>query len=205
MKPAQEIVFKTSDVAYAVDREGLIVAWNRAAENVFGYPDTHAMGKKCWELLCGEDSFGNQYCCEGCPVMNSAFNNRSVNCFHIKFKTASRETKSFAVSALLLSSASGNDIMVHLCRNEPNGNTKPLNGNGSAKTRPTAQSMRGNLTQREHEILILLAEGNSTREMSSAMGISTHTVRNHIQNVLFKLQVSSRLKAINLSRRMGVI
>jgi DNA-binding CsgD family transcriptional regulator len=30
-------------------------------------------------------------------------------------------------------------------------------------------------------------------------------VRNHAQNVLFKLQVNSRLKAINLSRRLGMI
>lgn len=205
MIPVQEIVFKTSEVAYAVNREGLIVAWNRAAENVFGYPDTHAMGKKCWDLMCGEDLFGNQYCCEGCPVMNSAFNNKSVNCFNIKYRTASLEMKGFAVSALLLNSADGNDIMIHLCRVELDGTTTPPNGNGSSKTRPRVQSRRGNLTQREHEILLLLAEGNSTGEISSALRISTHTVRNHIQNVLFKLQVSSRLKAINLSRRLGVI
>ena len=203
MKIAQEIIFKTSEIAYAVNRDGRIVAWNRAAEKVFGYPDTATMGKKCWELLCGEDSFGNRYCCEGCPVLNSAFDNRSVNCFRLKFKTASLEMKNFAVSALLLSSATGNDIMVHLCRSEPNKEDKPLNG--SAKTQAPSQNQRGNLTQREHEILILLAEGNSTKELSSALRISTHTVRNHVQNVLFKLQVSSRLKAINLSRRLGII
>lgn len=203
MKPVQEIAFKTSEVAYAVDRKGRIVAWNRAAENVFGYPDNEALGKKCWELLCGEDSFGNRYCCEGCPVLNSAFDNKSVNCFNIKFKTAALEMKEFAVSALLLSSEAGVDLMVHLCRSESGIEHKPLNGYSGNGVRPPKR--RGNLTQREHEILALLAEGDSTDEISSTLRISKHTVRNHVQNVLFKLQVSSRLKAINLSRRLGMI
>jgi DNA-binding CsgD family transcriptional regulator len=203
MKLAQEIIFKTSEAAYAVNREGQIVAWNRAAENVFGYPSTETIGKKCWELMCGRDSFDNEYCCEGCPVRSSAFANKSVNGFHIKFRTASLEMRDFTVSALLLRSAAGNDIMVHLCRNKPSNENKPLNG--SAKSQAPSQNPRGNLTQRECEILILLAEGSSTEEMSSTLCISKHTVRNHIQHILFKLQVSSRLKAINLSRRLGVI
>jgi len=203
MKPAQEIAFKTSEVAYAVNREGRIVAWNHAAENVFGYTTNEALGRKCWELLCGEDSYGNRYCCEGCPVLNSAFDCKSVNCFNIKFKTASLEMKEFAVSALLLSSEAGVDLMVHLCRSASGIKHKPLNGYSANGSKPP--SARGNLTRREHEILTMLAEGDSTDEISSALQISKHTVRNHIQNVLFKLQVSSRLKAINLSRRLGMI
>ena len=202
-KPKQEIIFKTSEIAYAVDRKGKIVAWNRAAENIFGYPDHEALGKKCWDLLCGKDSFGNQYCCEGCPVLNLAFDNKSVNCFHIKFKTASLEMKEFTVSALLLSSEAGVDLMVHLCRSEPGIEYKPING--FSRTPSPRTTRRGNLTHREQEILELLAEGNSTGEISSALRISSHTVRNHVQNVLFKLQVNSRLKAINLSRRLGMI
>lgn len=203
MKPAQEIIFKTSEVAYAVNREGRIVAWNRAAENVFGYADNEALGKKCWELLCGEDSFGNPYCCEGCPVLNLAFDNKSVNCFRVAFRTASLEMKDFAVSALLLSSEAGVGLMVHLCRSEAGIEHRPING--YSQYRPAAAERRGNLTPREVEVLSLLAEGNNTDEIASALGISNHTVRNHIQNVLFKLQVNSRLKAINLSRRLGLI
>ena len=203
MKTSQEIVFKTSEIAYAVNRDGQIVAWNRAAENVLGYTENEALGKKCWELLRGEDSFGNQYCCEGCPVLNLAFDNKSVNCFRVALKTASLEMKELAVSALLLSSDAGVDLMVHLCRNEPGIDHKPINGFSKHRTASTAR--RGNLTNREVEVLSLLADGNSTDEVSKSLQISGHTVRNHIQNVLFKLQVNSRLKAINLSRRLGLI
>lgn len=203
MKSSQEIVFKTSEIAYAVNREGSIVAWNRAAEKVLGYTDKEALGKKCWELLGGEDSYGNQYCCEGCPVLNQAFSDKSVNCFRVSFKTASLEMKDFAVSALLLSSEAGVDLMVHLCRNEPGIEHKPLNGYSKHQAAPTAG--RGNLTSREIEVLSLLADGSGTNEISSSLRISGHTVRNHIQNILFKLQVNSRLKAVNLSRRLGLI
>jgi len=203
MKRPQEIVFKTSEIAYAVNRDGYIVAWNRAAENVLGYTHKEALGKRCWELLCGEDSFGNQYCCEGCPVLNLAFDNKSVNCFRVTFKTASLEMKDFAVSALLLSSDTGVDLMVHLCRNESGTKHKLTNGFSKQRTAPLAR--RGNLTTREIEVLSLLAEGNSTSEVSSSLQLSAHTVRNHIHNVLFKLQVNNRMRAINLSRRMGLI
>lgn len=203
MKSVQEITFKTSEIAYAVTREGKIIAWNRAAENVFGYPDTKAIGKKCWELLRGEDAFGNAYCCEGCPIRTAAFNNRSVNCFHIKFKTASHEIKDFAVSALLLKGATGNDVMVALCRCNNSEIYKPVSDSG--QSRAPSPRQRGNLTQREQEVLFLLSEGHATTEISSSLGISTHTVRNHVQHILSKLQVQSRLKAINLSRRLGMI
>ncbi len=76
---------------------------------------------------------------------------------------------------------------------------------GFSKNRIAPPARRGNLTNREIEVLSLLAEGNSTNEVSSSLQISGHTVRNHIQNVLFKLQVNNRLKAINLSRRLGMI
>lgn len=51
------------------------------------------------------------------------------------------------------------------------------------------------LTRREYMVLELLVEGSSTREMAHRLGVSPNTVRTHIQNVLSKLQVSSRLEA----------
>jgi len=203
MRPVQEIVFKTSESAYAVDSNGQIVAWNKAAERAFGYPDTEAMGKKCWDLLCGQDSFGNPYCCEGCPVRDTAFRNQSVNRFKLAFKTASFGLKDFTVSALLLRSNAGRDVMIHLCRTETSTDKMPVNGFFNHPTPP--QKHPGNLTKREHEVLTLLAEGNSTGEIASLLRISIHTVRNHVQNILFKLQVNSRLKAISLGHRLGII
>jgi DNA-binding NarL/FixJ family response regulator len=52
------------------------------------------------------------------------------------------------------------------------------------------------LTAREGEVLERLAEGSSTREISQQLSISINTTRNHIQNILQKLGVHSRLEAV---------
>jgi DNA-binding NarL/FixJ family response regulator len=52
------------------------------------------------------------------------------------------------------------------------------------------------LTPRESEVLGLLARGNSTREIGQELSISVNTTRNHIQNILRKLDVHTRLEAV---------
>ena len=64
---ASRIVFNTGEPAYAVDRNGRIVAWNDAASATFGIAEDKAVGSCCWDTLCGRDVFGNLYCGEHCP------------------------------------------------------------------------------------------------------------------------------------------
>ena len=52
------------------------------------------------------------------------------------------------------------------------------------------------LTAREKEIFNLLIENNTTSDIASLLHISEKTVRNHISNVIQKLDVSSRSQAI---------
>ncbi len=61
------------------------------------------------------------------------------------------------------------------------------------------------LTPREKEILELMAEGLSNQVMAERLGISINTVRNHIQNVLAKLDVHSKLEAVSTAVRRGMI
>jgi DNA-binding NarL/FixJ family response regulator len=51
------------------------------------------------------------------------------------------------------------------------------------------------LTPRETEVLVHILDGESTKTMAKALGISYTTTRTHVQNVLQKLGVSSRLQA----------
>jgi DNA-binding NarL/FixJ family response regulator len=59
-----------------------------------------------------------------------------------------------------------------------------------------AQAMIGRLTPREHEVLQTLAAGLSDREIAHQLVVSTETVRTHMVNLLQKLGVDSRLKAL---------
>ncbi len=63
-------------------------------------------------------------------------------------------------------------------------------------TRPTKQLLF-ELTEREHEVLYLVVQGNSNQQIAEALVISIATVKAHISNILSKLQVSSRAEAIN--------
>jgi DNA-binding NarL/FixJ family response regulator len=54
----------------------------------------------------------------------------------------------------------------------------------------------GALTRREVEVLRLMADGCGTRAVADTLHVSPATVRNHVQNVLAKLGVHSRLEAV---------
>lgn len=60
------------------------------------------------------------------------------------------------------------------------------------------------LSPRELDILRRLAAGESTGDMAVALGISEHTVRKHIQNLMVKLGVHTRLQAAAYAARMGL-
>ena len=61
------------------------------------------------------------------------------------------------------------------------------------------------LTPRETEILQLMADGYSPEGIAEQIGISRHTLRTHIQNVLFKLKVHSKLEALAEAIRYGKV
>jgi DNA-binding NarL/FixJ family response regulator len=60
------------------------------------------------------------------------------------------------------------------------------------------------LTRRERQVLMLLADGGDNDSIAQALVISPQTARTHIQNVLGKLEVHSRLEAAALALQSGV-
>ena len=68
----------------------------------------------------------------------------------------------------------------------------------------TGQTPYG-LTNREVEILRMLADGQSNRSIASSLDIALHTVRNHVQAVIRKVGAHSKLEAVSTALREGVI
>jgi DNA-binding NarL/FixJ family response regulator len=60
------------------------------------------------------------------------------------------------------------------------------------------------LTDREREVLGLIAAGRENAEIARELGVSTKTVRNHASNIFMKLQVAHRAQAIVLAREAGL-
>ncbi|MGP8159709.1 MAG: response regulator transcription factor [Candidatus Dormibacteria bacterium] len=69
--------------------------------------------------------------------------------------------------------------------------------NGSALTEP--------LTPRETAVLLFLADGMSNEEIAKRLFISIHTLRNHIQSIISKLGAHSKLEAVSIAIREGLI
>jgi DNA-binding NarL/FixJ family response regulator len=77
-------------------------------------------------------------------------------------------------------------------------------GRGGARVRSEA-AVADNLTARELEILALLVHGSSSKEMARWLGLSRHTVRTHVQNILAKLGAHSRLEAATYALLFGLV
>jgi DNA-binding CsgD family transcriptional regulator len=62
---------------------------------------------------------------------------------------------------------------------------------------------RPKLTPRQHEVLLLLAEGCSTTQIAERLRISVDTARNHVNQLLARLGAHSRLEAVVIAGRNG--
>lgn len=191
----------TGDPAFAVDQLGGIVFWNNAAEKTFHVPADQALGQKCWRLLCGTDKNGNRYCGRRCPLREMAFRHEPVNSFQASFRTAANKNKPFDVSCLTVFDEPGNEMLLHICRP---GN-KYINADHTHSAWTPANEDGDTLSEREAEVLRLLADGVRTKDIAATLSISIRTVRTHIQHLMYKLQVHKRAEAVKEGKRLKFI
>jgi DNA-binding NarL/FixJ family response regulator len=71
-------------------------------------------------------------------------------------------------------------------------------------SRPAASSPFPQLTEREHEVLGLLATGRDNAAVARRLGVSSKTIRNHVSNIITKLHVTDRSGAIIRARDAGM-
>jgi DNA-binding NarL/FixJ family response regulator len=61
------------------------------------------------------------------------------------------------------------------------------------------------LSEREREVLVLLAQGASNKDIAERLVITEGTVKNHVSNILGKLQAENRTQAADIARRRGLV
>jgi DNA-binding NarL/FixJ family response regulator len=71
--------------------------------------------------------------------------------------------------------------------------------------RLTGRTPSATLTARERQTLGYLADGASTAEVAERLGVAHNTARNHVQRVLEKLGARSKLEAVAIARREGLL
>jgi DNA-binding NarL/FixJ family response regulator len=73
-----------------------------------------------------------------------------------------------------------------------------------ANARTHEEFLLEQLTARELQVLKLLADGTNSEDIARGLGVKPNTVRTHVQNILMKLNVNSRLEAVSLAIRLGL-
>ncbi len=68
-----------------------------------------------------------------------------------------------------------------------------------------AETIRSELSDRELDVLRLIANGKDNAEIAEALHISPKTVKNHISNILMKLQIENRIQAAVYAVRSGIV
>ncbi len=83
-----------------------------------------------------------------------------------------------------------------LFRREPRG--------GEFTPNESARASLG-ITEREREVLQLLADGRSNKEIAAKLGLSPNTVKTHVASLFEKLRVARRTQAILTARELGLV
>lgn len=220
MEAIFRLLDNTADGAFAIDENQRICYWNQAAQAILGYSPEEVMGQPCYKILRGCDDKGSVICHQRCDVSVNALAGRMVVNYNVATRSKSGEMRWINVSILTLAniSAQGSSLVVHLFRDATQAKQNeqfihqmfdtvekwhkvaslPPSPNS---TRPLVEA----LTQREEEVLILLTQGLSTSQIARSLSISSATVRNHIQNILHKLNVHSRIEAVAYAFERGLV
>jgi DNA-binding NarL/FixJ family response regulator len=114
-------------------------------------------------------------------------------------------------SGYVLKSAADEDL-VHACRTAMRGESFLYAGVASTLVRDYLERLRRGerlpkavLTEREEEVVKLIAEGNSSKEIASTLVISVKTVERHRANILAKLGMRDRTELTRYAIRAGLI
>ncbi len=202
------------DPVFITDRHNRIVFWNRSAEQILGYTAEEVTGTSCAGVLEGCDVYGNRYCSESCPVTQMAMRNETVR--HFDLKLHGKDSHAVTVNVSILSFVVRQPDIFYLAHIlKPSQRSESTSRVAEAGEEPPRSALAGvhsspdvrarKLTVREVEVLGMFAAGHPTGEIALRLHISPLTARNHIQNVLHKLEVHSKAEAVAFAFRKGLL
>lgn len=226
-KELLDTLSNTADGMFAVDANQRIIQWNNGAERIMGYSRDQVLNRECYRVIAGQIDSENKWCHANCKASSCVLKGIPLENFDLMTQTDGG--KPIWINISIISPPPGNDpLTVHVFRDVTRekrasqavdqflatlGMTgdeagKPTNGRAHAKSfgtqTPSAESM-SDLSGREIEVLTLLAEGLSTKILAEHLGISHFTVRNHIQNILVKLDLHSKAQAVSYAFKRGLL
>ena len=209
-----ELLQNSADGAYVVDNDQRVVAWNAAAQEMLGYTAQEIVGRRCFNMLSGRDDGGCLICRRDCAAITASRRGEASVSFDAQVRRQDGQTQWVNISIIPITQDDERPLAVlHLFRDiSAQKETESFAAEVIARARqlklqPVTATHRAEsvtqpeaLTLREYQVLALLAQGASTTGIAAQTVISESTVRNHIQHILHKLGVHSRLEAVAFAR-----
>ena len=203
-----EILEETADAAFCVNQQGEIRSWNGAAEKLFGYSASEAIGKSCYGLLQCRSTLGTKFCtrefyarqviAEHCRIPNfdlevTVRSGRRiwVDLSTLVFKDGRTHTRLIVHLSRNITERKHNEDLLHTMLQLSKQIIAVSDGNRIGHLAPVSS-----LSDQEQSILRLFSEGKNSIEIARTLGISLQTLRNHLHHVNEKLGTHSRLQAV---------
>ena len=208
---------QTADAAYTETAGGEVRSWNRAAEQLFGYPRSEVIGRHIEDIFDAYDSLGTEPLVGGAEtaVRDPKRNSNRIPHFDLDVRTRSGSRLWINVSTIVFDNRrTGQKLLVRLARDisQSRLNAALLRRMVEAARQvvalsddPSHQAPVETLTRRERQALKLFADGNTSAAVARKLNISAQTLRNHLHKINRKLRTHSRLEAVTHAQKRGLL
>ena len=206
--------------AYAVSIDQVILHWNVAAERILGYESADVTGRRCYEVMSGHSDRGlAPECSSGCPSIRHLRAGLIPSPIRLQMACLSGQRKWVTLAPVVLGGIFWDaSVIVHLFDDESTGpelaETRDLlrdavkpdaEARQHIRTSPHPLTEPPEISPRELEVLRLVALGWDSPRIAVELGISPHTVRNHVRNFRNKLNAATKLEAVMAAIRLGIL
>lgn len=216
-------MLRLPEPAFAVNSAQQIVAWNDGAERLLGLRADDVIGMRCYEALALANGGAQVECGRLCGQVIMAARAAINGATPAPAQAPQRSGSRLKVTTIAAQTLTGQPRYVHFlqdARENSSGRLPHLAGyaasdvgalqarGGQASGEPSESGKTrrpATLTQRELEVLRLLGAGHSTDDIARELSITRVTARNHVNKVLDKLGVNSRLQAVVIASQLQLI
>jgi PAS domain S-box-containing protein len=223
-----DMLCNTGDGVFIVDANKRIIRWNKGAEIILGYSEVEVLNRDCFQVISGKIAPDKARCSPNCQMHAGAL--KGVPQKNFDLLTQANNGTHLWLNMTVISPVDFDEPFVaHIVRDVtcekrtalaleqfmanlgssgliPNdiSTEKPMSSYPIAQhSTPDKTSIA--LSGREIQVLTLLAEGLSTKSMAQKLNISHFTARNHIQNILVKLDLHSKAQAVSYAFKKGIL
>ena len=183
------------------DPDRCITYVNGRAEGLLGQPAGKCVGQPCSEVVRGRTVKGKPFCARQCPVIRQLDFQSEIEPIRLRIG-AGRKAKWVQVVVIVAQAPDFSGPYVVHCVIDDEREQRFKRYLAKVMTRSPKPRLAKNrvtgpvLTRREKEILALLSDDASLREIADKLHLSYTTVRNHVQHILNKLGVHSTMEAV---------